>query len=76
MLSRLEHLNIGGIGTELRRQSVLSEIGELGENCVDCPGRMIVEKSPEQILTGCMKVAPKLKKGQKNMNRFHVTGRS
>jgi hypothetical protein len=31
---------------------MLSEIDELGENCVDVPGGMIVEMSSEQVLTG------------------------
>jgi hypothetical protein len=52
MLPRLEHFNNGDTGTELKRQSLLSEIDELGENCVDVPGRMIAGRSPEQIVTG------------------------
>ena len=52
MLPKLGHFIDCDTGTGLKRQSVLSEIDELGENCVDGPGRMIVEDSSEQILTG------------------------
>jgi hypothetical protein len=42
MLPRLEHFNNRDIGTELKRQPVLSEIDEPEKNRIDGPGRMIV----------------------------------